>query len=183
MEQQVSSITKDHNYFELQKLNIKELKKHSKDIEGDQYFNDYIEDEPVSIDLKIDGINKLTNLPIEIVGIYSYQANLSSFDLSSTKTSKSDDSLVNVIVNINSHGKQRQISFESQLLFMNNMNDPLVLVFDIKSLNVNANIISDKNEQLKSKAGRFNKVKIQHLIDKRGKAPPSKTVKFKDKTR
>jgi hypothetical protein len=40
----------------------------------DAYFNDDIENEPLTIDIKIEGITKIVNIPIEIVGVYSYSA-------------------------------------------------------------------------------------------------------------
>ena len=41
---------------------------------------------------------------------------------------------INIIVNINTEGKQRIINFESQLLFVNNMSYHITLLFRLKRL-------------------------------------------------
>ena len=35
-------------------------------------MNDFIEDEPLAIDLKINGVDKILKIPLDIVGVYSY---------------------------------------------------------------------------------------------------------------
>ena len=140
--------------------------------DANSYFNDDIENEPLTIDLKINGIEKFTGIPIEIVGVYGVSAKTEAYDKEedenpeaaarparrarssddaesarfhqidqdqpnhmrkSRKTKQIADPLeqnngdieqphdVNIIVNINTEGKQRIINFESQLLFVNNM--------------------------------------------------------------
>ena len=144
--------------------------------DANSYFNDDIENEPLTIDLKINGIEKFTGIPIEIVGVYGVSAKTEAYDEKedenpeaaaqparrarssddagsarfhqidqdqpnnmrrgksvSRKTKQIADPLeqnngdieqphdVNIIVNINTEGKQRIINFESQLLFVNNM--------------------------------------------------------------
>lgn len=146
-------VTKDSNHFQLQKLNNKHIKRMKRD---DQImFNDYIEDEPLTIDLKISGIRKVANLPIEIVGVYSYQAVVenteSSQEIEAAKKTrrlcyrqpkeKAVDK-VNMIMKVNTEGKQRIISFESQLLIMNNLNHSLKLSFRIRKINKHAALLS-----------------------------------------
>ena len=41
---------------------------------------------------------------------------------------------INIIVNINTEGKQRIINFESQLLFVNNMSYHITLLFRLRGL-------------------------------------------------
>jgi hypothetical protein len=41
---------------------------------------------------------------------------------------------INIIVNINTEGKQRIINFESQLLFVNNMSYHITLLFRLRRL-------------------------------------------------
>jgi len=43
-----------------------------------------------------------------------------------------------MIVNINTKGKQKIISFESQLLFVNNMLHPITLRFKVRRINEHA---------------------------------------------
>jgi len=38
------------------------------------FIQDFIEQEPLTIDLKIEGIQKLKNIPIEQVGVHSFRA-------------------------------------------------------------------------------------------------------------
>ena len=49
-----------------------------------------------------------------------------------------DPEQVNMIVNINTKGKQKIISFESQLLFVNNMRHPITLKFKVRKINEHA---------------------------------------------
>ena len=43
-----------------------------------------------------------------------------------------------MVVNINTKGKQKIISFESQLLFVNNMAHPITLKFKVRRMNAHA---------------------------------------------
>ena len=72
--------------------------------------NDYIEDEPLTIDLKINGIEKITLVPLDIVGVYSFASE------GLCKKEGTDFDVVesiNLVVNVNTRGKQKTISFES----------------------------------------------------------------------
>ena len=93
-------VFKDQQFFTRQKQLLQQ-REQTKKLDGQQYFNDIIEDEPIQIDIKINGLQKVRNIPIEMVGVYSMK----------TVTNKNED--MNILVNINTQGKQRIISFES----------------------------------------------------------------------
>ena len=58
----------DHEEFEYQLLEIKRKKQNNLHT-GTM---DFIEDEPMTIDLKIEGLKKMIHIPIEQVGVHSY---------------------------------------------------------------------------------------------------------------
>ena len=41
-----------------------------------QINNDYIEDDPLAIDLEIGGVTKIMEVPLDIVGVYSFPPGL-----------------------------------------------------------------------------------------------------------
>ena len=111
-----------------------------------QGIQDFIEDEPLTIDLKISGLAKRHHIPIERVGVHSYEAEglcqeqdgEGGFDLVAKP--------VGLIVNVKTQGRKRVISFESQLLIANNNGLPLTLVFKIRQINRHSQEILDRLE-------------------------------------
>ena len=43
-----------------------------------QIDNDYIEDDPLAIDLEIGGVTKIVEVPLDIVGVYSFPPGLTA---------------------------------------------------------------------------------------------------------
>lgn len=86
------------------------MKKVDKSIHADQ-----IEDDPLTIDVKIDGIDKITGIPLDIVGVFSYPTFAAC-----GHQGKEIKQPVNVIVNVNAVDKKHNISIESQLILANN---------------------------------------------------------------
>ena len=91
-----------HKFFKRQKCS-KQVKKVNQSILADQ-----IEDDPMTIDIKIDGIDKIKNVPLDIVGVFSYP----SYGLCSHEGAELKEP-INVIVNINAVDKKHNISIES----------------------------------------------------------------------
>ena len=69
----------------------------------------------MTIDIKIDGVDKIKNIPLDIVGVFSYP----SFAIC-THEGKEAKQPMNVIVNVNAVDKKQNISIESQLILANN---------------------------------------------------------------
>ena len=84
-------VVKDQAYFDKMNQLVKQ-KKQKQQQGGQQFFTDFIEDDPLQIDLKIDGLRTIRHIPIEIVGVYGYQQELR----------EQPGKTLNVIVNINS---------------------------------------------------------------------------------
>jgi hypothetical protein len=125
-------VSKDHSFFNSQLQDLKRTK-------DDQKIapSDYIESEPLAIDLKIQGLSKIKKVPLDIVGVYSYQT---EGECQQNIGFQSEMVLrpINVIVNINTHKGQKNVAIESQLLIANNLEHPLTLVFCLRELNKNA---------------------------------------------
>ena len=100
-------IRKQQNYYSnLNRYGI-ELAEDNRD---NQIDNDYIEDEPLTIDLKILGIDLITEVPLDIVGVYSFASQ------GLCKKEGANFGImepINLVVNVNTRGKQKTISFES----------------------------------------------------------------------
>jgi len=129
-------VFRDHQELEKQKADIKLRQQKSNQL---QQVQDFIEDEPLTIDLKISGINKIFSLPIERVGVHSY--------VSEGTCNHGQQSPQGLIVNVKTQGRKRLISFESQMLIANNNKYPISLVFKIRSINKNSQEIIDKREK------------------------------------
>ena len=89
---------------------------------------------------------------------------------------------INIIVNINTEGKQRIINFESQLLFVNNMSYHITLVFRLRKLCSHAS----KSKSPTKKAATLNKQaekpqQLQSMPPNNQKARQSSTLKMKQK--
>ena len=89
---------------------------------------------------------------------------------------------INIIVNINTEGKQRIINFESQLLFVNNMSYHITLMFRLRKLCSHAS----KSKSPTKKAATLNKQsekppQLQSMPPSNPKAHQSSTSKMKHK--
>lgn len=120
---------RNHEEFEKQMADIKLKQQKSSEFQGIQ---DFIEDEPLTVDLKISGIVKRHHIPIERVGVHSYEAEGLCQEQDGQGGSYLVSKPVGLIVNVKTQGRKRVISFESQLLIANNNKLALTLVFKIK---------------------------------------------------
>jgi len=152
----------DSESIERQVLDIKRKKQTNQSL-GTQ---DFIEEEPVAIDLKVEGLRKMRAIPIEQVGVHSYVAsglcrmkqkdvNLDEEDREAMALREDRASLnatvevyqpINLIVNIKTQGRKRLIFFESQLLLTNNLEHAITLVFLLNRINEHNQETLDKKE-------------------------------------
>lgn len=98
--------------------------------DNDENGQRQLEDDPLLIDLEVQGAHRITNIPIENNGVFSYSllpSNSEAPEGSETVGFSNILDVVNMVVNIANIGNQRLVSLESQLIFENNINFPVTL--------------------------------------------------------